>query len=99
MRNPLPLGYIIRTDYTPARWRAVKSYKYKKTLYLKKFEESGGKPVPDEVKQFLAVRASFPGHRNHADSFNLIRKTGAHDETNPFEFDDRCPDGASRVRR
>jgi hypothetical protein len=40
-----------------------------------------------EIKQFLSVRASFAGHIRHANSYNLSQKTGALDETDPFEYD------------
>jgi retron-type reverse transcriptase len=40
-----------------------------------------------EIKHFLSVRASFAGHIQHANSYNLSQKTGALDETDPFEYD------------
>ena len=42
-----------------------------------------------EIKQFLSLKASFMGHCNHADSYNLINKVGKINEKDPFSFD-RC---------
>ena len=34
----------------------------------------------EEIKQFLSVQASYKGHCSHANSYNLIQKTGGFDE-------------------
>ncbi len=81
------LGYIIRPDYILVRRRVVNNFKRKKARFIEKYDKRQGKMSLAEIKQFLSVRASFAGHIRHANSYNLSQKTGALDETNPFEYD------------
>ena len=81
------LGYIIRPDYMLVRQRVVNNYKKKKALYLKEYERQKGKMNLVEIKAFLSVQASFVGHVQHANSFNLLNKVGQIDEKNPFDYD------------
>ena len=81
------LGYVIRPYYTLVRKRVVHNYKYKKAKYLDDYEAQKGKMSLVEIKQFLSVQASFAGHIKHANSYNLLKKVGKINETNPFDYD------------
>ncbi len=81
------LGYIIRPHYTLVRQRVIKNYKRKKARYLDRYEELRGKMPLEEIKWFLATKASFKGHIKHANSFNLAKKVGEINESDPFDYD------------
>lgn len=81
------LGYIIRPYYLLSRQRVVKNFKQKKARYLQEYEKQKGTMSLEEIKQFLAVQASFIGHIKHANSHNLQKKVGVIHESNPFHFD------------
>jgi len=81
------LGYVIRPNYTLVRKRVVQNYKYKKAKYLDAYEAQKGTMGLVEINQFLSVQASFAGHIKHANSYNLLKKVGEIDETNPFDYD------------
>lgn len=81
------LGYIIRPNYILVRKRVVNNFKHKKAKYLQKYEELKGKMSLDDIKKFLSVRASFVSHIKHANSYNLYKKVGEINESNPFDFD------------
>jgi hypothetical protein len=80
------LGYIIRENYILTRQRVVKNYKYKKANYLQNYENQKGEMSLEEIKKFLSVQASFVSHIKHSNSFNLIKKVGVLNESNPFDF-------------
>lgn len=81
------LGYIIRPTHLLVRKRVVNNYKCKKAQYLESYEAQRGKMSLEEIKRFLSVQASFASHTKHANSYNLMHKTGAINETDPFDFD------------
>jgi len=70
------LGYIIRPNYVLVRKRVVNNYKVKKARYLNEYERQKGTMSLEEIKNFLAVQASFVGHSKHANSYNLTQKIG-----------------------
>lgn len=80
------LGYIIRPNYLLVRNRVVNNFKYKKAKYLKRYEALKGNMSLEEIKQFLCVQASYKGHCSHANSYNLIQKTGGFDEEKYIEL-------------
>ena len=80
------LGYIIRPTYVLVRNRVVQNYKQKKARYLDSYEKEEGKMEYDNIKKFLAVKASFLGHIKHANHYNLQKKIGEVDENNPFDY-------------
>ena len=80
------LGYIIRPNYLLVRNRVVDNFKYKKAKYLQRYEELKGDMSLEEIKQFLSVQASYKGHCSHANSYNLIQKTGGFDEEKYIEL-------------
>jgi RNA-directed DNA polymerase len=80
------LGYIIRPHYLLVRQRVVNNYKQKKARYLEAYENQKGKMSLAEIKQFLAVQASFVAHARHANSYNLLQTVGVLNETDPFAF-------------
>jgi len=41
----------------------------------------------EEIKEFLSVQASFVSHIQHANSYNLNKKIGVLNESNPFDYD------------
>ncbi|DAB29734.1 MAG TPA: hypothetical protein CFH84_07950 [Sulfurimonas sp. UBA12504] len=45
-----------------------------------------GKMSLEEIKQFLSIQASFVGHIKHANSYNLMKKIGVINESNPFDY-------------
>jgi hypothetical protein len=55
--------------------------------YLENYESQKGKMDLEEIKAFLSLRASFASHAKHANSYNLIKKVGVIDESNPFNHD------------
>jgi hypothetical protein len=59
----------------------------KKARYLGRYENLRGMISLEEIKQFLATKASFKGHIKHADSFKLAKKAGEINESNPFDYD------------
>jgi len=81
------LGYIIRPDYMLTRQRVVNNYKYKKAQYLQRYDDKQGKMNLSEIKAFLSVKASFESHIKHSNSYNLKKKIGAINETDPFKYD------------
>ena len=80
------LGYIIKPNYTLTRNRVVNNYKYKKSRFLQKYEESEGKLSLEKIEKFLAVKASFLGHIKHSNSYNLKNKIGEIDEEKYINF-------------
>lgn len=74
------LGYIIRPHYMLVRKRVVDNYKYKKALYLTKYEKQKGDMSFEEIKDFLSLQSSFVAHAKHANSYRIIKKTGEIDE-------------------
>ncbi|MEA1919947.1 MAG: reverse transcriptase/maturase family protein [Campylobacterota bacterium] len=80
------LGYIIRENYILTRKRIVNNYKFKKANYLQNYENQRGKMSLEEIKKFLSVQASFVGHIKHSNSYNLLKKVGTINETDPFSF-------------
>ncbi|MBN2894266.1 MAG: hypothetical protein JXK05_00035 [Campylobacterales bacterium] len=83
------LGYIIRPHYRLVRRRIVNNFKRKKARYLDAYEAQKGTMRLAEIKQFLAVQASFKAHAKHADSYHLLNTIGAIHENDPFAFDRR----------
>ena len=81
------LGYIIRENYVLSRKRVVNNYKYKKAKYLEAYDAQCGKMKLPDIQRFLAVQASFIGHVKQSNSYNLIKKVGVINESNPFDFD------------
>ena len=81
------LGYIIRENYILTRKRVVNNFKYNKAKYLDEYEKQKGKMSLEEIKEFLALQASFVGHIKHSNSYNLMKKVGEIDENNPFDYD------------
>ena len=81
MQNGLDfLGYIIRADYTLVRRRVVNNFKFKKAKFLHGYENLKAKTDLEKIKKFLSIQASFLGHIKHANSFNLLKKTGVTDD-------------------
>ncbi len=80
------LGYVIRPHYVLVRKRVVNNYKHKKARYLEEYEHQRENMSLVEIKAFLSVQASFVGHLKHANSYNLNRKIGVLNETNPFDY-------------
>ena len=74
------LGYITRPHYILTRKRVVNNYKYKKAKYLDKYERLNGTMQLEEIKKFLAIKASFIGHIKHSNSYRLQQKVGVFDD-------------------
>ncbi len=74
------LGYIIKPSHTLVRKRVVNNFKYKKDLFLDKYESNKGQMSLEEIKQFLSVQASFLAHIKWANSYRLKQKIGVIDE-------------------
>jgi len=68
------LGYIIRPHYILTRKRVVNNFKYKKAKFLDKYELLNGAMQLEEIKKFLAVKASSESHIKHSNSYNLKNK-------------------------